>query len=277
MPDLTAWLGGLFGLLIGSFLNVCIHRWPQDLSVVAPRSRCPHCAAQIAWYDNIPVLSWLLLRGRCRACQARIHWRYPAVELLTGSTFTWFIAQHGLTLTGAKDCVFAALLIGLAFADADTRILPDEMTLGGALIGFVFSFFVPVPDETFHFLTAVAGWAPPPRLASAGEAVLGGCLCAGSLWLAGWLFEKLRHKEGLGFGDVKMLVMIGAFLGTGNALITIVLGSLLGSIVGLAWIRITKSDAASYELPFGTFLAAAAFFVAVWGERMMGWYLRTIS
>jgi leader peptidase (prepilin peptidase)/N-methyltransferase len=243
------WLAGIFGLLIGSFLNVCIYRWPRDLSVVRPRSKCPACDAGIAWYDNVPVLSWLLLRGRCRHCRARIHWRYPVVELLTAVSFAWFVSQHGLSLAAARYCVFTAILIALGFADADTRILPDELTLGGTLIGFVLS-------------------------ASLTDSLIGAVVASGSLWLAGWLFKKLRHKEGLGLGDVKMLAMIGAFLGLQGALLTIVVGSFLGAIVGLVWIRLTGKDAASYELPFGTFLAVAGFLVAVGGESVIGWYTR---
>lgn len=247
MPEV--WLAGIFGLLIGSFLNVCIYRWPRDLSVVRPRSKCPACDAGIAWYDNVPVLSWLLLRGRCRHCRARIHWRYPVVELLTAVSFAWFVSQHGLSLAAARYCVFTAILIALGFADADTRILPDELTLGGTLIGFVLS-------------------------ASLTDSLIGAVVASGSLWLAGWLFKKLRHKEGLGLGDVKMLAMIGAFLGLQGALLTIVVGSFLGAIVGLVWIRLTGKDAASYELPFGTFLAVAGFLVAVGGESVIGWYTR---
>jgi leader peptidase (prepilin peptidase)/N-methyltransferase len=265
-------LAGLFGLLIGSFLNVCIYRWPRDLSVVAPRSRCPACEKGISWYDNVPVLSYLILRGRCRSCRARIHWRYPIVELLTGVSFAWFVHTNDLSLAAGKYCIFAAILIALAFSDADTRILPDELTLGGTLAGLALSLFVPIRDNTFHFFAAVFGFEPGPRLDSLGESILGAVVCAGSLWLAGWLFEKLRHKEGLGFGDVKMLAMIGAFLGMQGALLTIVLGSLIGAVTGLFWIKLTGRDAASYQLPFGTFLAIAAFLVAIEGHSIIHWY-----
>ena len=164
-------------------------------------------------------------------------------------SFAWFVSQHGLSLAAARYCVFTAILIALGFADADTRILPDELTLGGTLIGFVLS-------------------------ASLTDSLIGAVVASGSLWLAGWLFKKLRHKEGLGLGDVKMLAMIGAFLGLQGALLTIVVGSFLGAIVGLVWIRLTGKDAASYELPFGTFLAVAGFLVAVGGESVIGWYTR---
>jgi leader peptidase (prepilin peptidase)/N-methyltransferase len=269
-------LAGLFGLLIGSFLNVCIYRWPRDQSVVHPRSKCPACEKQIAAWDNIPVISYLILRGQCRHCGTPIHWRYPAVELLTGVIFAFTVHQQGLTPIAAKSCLFASILIALAFSDADLRILPDELTLGGAVVGFVCASMVPVPDSTFRLLAGMAGFDPGARLISLGESLLGAIACSGTLWLAGWLFEKLRNKEGLGFGDVKMLVMIGAFLGVQGSLLTIVVGSLLGSIIGLSYIKLSGKDASTYQLPFGTFLAIAAFLVSTEGSRAIGWYDQTL-
>jgi leader peptidase (prepilin peptidase)/N-methyltransferase len=266
-----ALIAALFGLLIGSFLNVCIYRWPRDLSVVRPRSACPECDRPIAWYDNIPLLSYLLLRGRCRHCQARIHWRYPVVELLTAGCFCWFAAHLGLSLAAAKYCIFAALIIGMMFSDLDTLILPDEFTMGGLAIGLVLAWFVPVPDFTFGMLVHIFG-NPGPRATSFGEAVFGAFVPSVALWFAGWLFEKLRHKEGLGFGDVKMIAMVGAFLGIGGALLTVVLGSVLGSVAGLIYIKVTSKDASSYPLPLGTFLGVAALFAAMAGQNVIGWY-----
>jgi len=251
-------LGGLFGLLIGSFLNVCIYRWPRDLSVVTPRSRCPECERQIAWYDNIPILSYVLLRGRCRSCAARISWRYPLVELVTAIAFAAFLWQYGPTLEGLKYCLFAAMLIGLVFADLETLILPDEFTIGGLFAGVAFSFWVKTPDATFSILADLAGIDLKPWLSSAFEALLGGLVPALALWLIGWLFEKIRHKEGLGFGDVKMIAMVGAFLGIRGVLFTVIVGSLLGSVIGIAWIRLKRRDAATEQLPFGSFLGVAA-------------------
>jgi leader peptidase (prepilin peptidase)/N-methyltransferase len=269
---MTAILAGLFGLLIGSFLNVCIYRWPRDLSVVHPRSRCPACDKQIVWYDNVPLLSYLMLRGRCRHCGAGIHWRYPVVELLTGLSFGYFVHLDGLTPLAAKYCVFAGLLIGLVFSDLDTRILPDELTVGGLLTGLVFAWFVPAPESTFQLVAEMAGARFTPRVGSLVEAAAGAVVPAGILWLGGWLFEKLRHKQGLGLGDVKMLAMVGAFLGIRGSLLTIILGSLMGSVMGLIWIRATGKDAATYQLPFGSFLGAAAFIAAVEGQQLIGWY-----
>ena len=271
-----ALLAALFGLLIGSFLNVCIHRWPRDLSVVRPRSACPECGKPIAWYDNIPVLSYILLRARCRQCGARIHWRYPAVELLTALSFAYFAHEGGLSLQALKYCIFAAILIALVFSDLEMLILPDELTIGGFIIGLVFAIFVPVPDTTFRLIAGLFGIHPGARVGMLGEALFGAIVPAGSIWFGGWLFERLRHKEGLGFGDVKMLAMIGAFLGIGGALLTIILGAVTGSIVGLAFIKITGKDTATYPLPFGSFLGAAAFFAAIEGQRVVGWYAQTL-
>jgi leader peptidase (prepilin peptidase)/N-methyltransferase len=247
-------LAGLFGLLIGSFLNVCIHRWPRDLSVVRPRSACPECERPIAWHDNIPVLSYTLLRGRCRGCGKAIHWRYTVVELSTALCFAFFVHREGLEWAAAKYCVLAAILIALAFSDLETLLLPDELTVGGLVLGLGFALVVPVRDPVFGFSPFI-------------EALLGAFLCSGLLWLVGWLFEKLRHKEGLGFGDVKMLAMIGAFLGVQGSVMTVIVGSVAGSVVGLLYIKLTGKDAGSYQLPFGTFLAAAALVVALLQAR----------
>lgn len=254
---------GLFGLLIGSFLNVCIHRWPRDLSVVRPRSACPDCHRTIVWYDNIPVLSYLLLGRRCRHCGAAISWTYPTVELLTGLLFAWFVALDGLTLAAAKDCLFAAILIGLIFTDLDTRLLPDEFTKGGIVAGLAFSLFVPLPPTLFSLFTDLSGMHPGLRAMSFGEAVTGALIPASALWFLGWLFEKFRHKEYLGFGDVKMIAMMGAFLGLSGVIVTLLVGSLLGSIGGYTWMKLTGKDPATYYLPFASFLGAGALIVVV--------------
>lgn len=267
---------GLFGLLIGSFLNVCIYRWPRDMSVVKPRSHCPGCDAQIAAYDNIPLVSFLLLRGKCRHCGEPIGWRYPAVELLTGLSFAYFVSMLGFGPIAAKYCLFSAMLIGLVFADLETLILPDEFTIGGMYLGLGLSFLISVPDSSFQMLTTLAGWHWGPRWLSFGEAALGGFLPAGLLWLGGWLFERIRHKEGLGFGDVKMIAMVGAFLGLRGCLLTIVLGSVLGSAIGMAYIAITRKNASEYQLPFATFLGIGAFLAAIYGQNMIHWYEATM-
>jgi leader peptidase (prepilin peptidase)/N-methyltransferase len=259
-------LAFLAGLLIGSFLNVCIFRLPRDLSVVRPRSFCPGCEKMIAWYDNIPVLSYFLLRGRCRHCHERIPARYLMVELATGVAFATCVAAFGVTLLALKFVVFCAILITLIASDIEERILPDEFTLGGTAFGLVLAFFVPVERFGFANLLVPISWGP--RWISVGEAVLGAGFASGSIWLVGWLFEKIRHKEGLGLGDVKMIAMIGAFLGLKSALLTLVVASVFGAVGGLVYIFAKGKDAATYELPFGSFLGMAALAVAMYGWRL---------
>jgi leader peptidase (prepilin peptidase)/N-methyltransferase len=266
---LIAALAGLFGLLIGSFLNVCIFRWPRDLSVVQPRSFCPECEKQIASYDNIPLLSYLLLKGRCRYCNARIPARYPIVEALTGALFFSFVATLGPTIVALKFCLLSALVIGMVFSDLEERILPDEFTLGGVVAGLALSLVIPVEDGTAAFFLGKSLHGSALSLA---ESAFGAAVPSGFLWLTGEIFFRLRHKEGLGFGDVKMLAAIGAFLGLRGALLTMVAGSLMGSVLGLVFILITKKDSSSYELPFGSFLGAAAIGVALVGQRVLAWY-----
>jgi leader peptidase (prepilin peptidase)/N-methyltransferase len=253
----------LFGLLIGSFLNVCIHRWPRGRSVVRPRSHCVRCRKTIAWYDNVPVVSYLLLRGRCRYCGKHISVRYPAVELLTGVLFFYFFWKLGPGWAAVKLCVFSAITIALLFSDLEKRILPDELTLGGTLIGLAFAVFVPLHDESSLGLFWLFGVELSGRMLSVCQAALAAALPAFFLWGGGWLYLKLRHREGLGFGDVKLMVMIGAFLGLQATLTTLLTGSIVGSVISLLYIWMAKKDAASYELPFGTFLGAAALAVAV--------------
>ncbi len=265
----------LAGLLIGSFLNVCIFRLPRDLSVVRPRSFCPGCEKMIVWYDNIPLVSYLLLGGRCRHCKERIPLRYPVVEIATAAAFGICVAALGPTLPAVKFCIFSAILITLIASDKEERILPDEFTLGGTVIGLVLAAFVPMdrPDDlafSSFFVPATLGW----RWRSLVESAIGAGVASGMIWFVGWAYEKVRHREGLGFGDVKMIAMIGAFLGLRGALLTLIAASLFGSIGGLAFIFIAGKDASTYELPFGSFLGLAALAVAMFGEVVVVWYSR---
>ena len=265
-------LAFFFGLIIGSFLNVCIHRWPRGRSVVRPRSHCVRCRKMIPWYDNIPLFSYLALGGKCRFCGRRISLRYPVVELLTGLVFFCFVRTLGPTLVAVKMCVFGAILVALIFTDIEKRLLPDELTLGGAVVGVLFAFFVPVPDFTAQAFLWFVGIEIHGRAQWIAEAALGSLLPAFFLWLAGWIYERLRHKEGLGLGDVKLIVMMGAFLGLRNALLALVIGSVAGSILGYGYIKLTGKDASSYPLPFGAFLSAAALVAAIAGGPILGWY-----
>lgn len=261
----------LAGLLIGSFLNVCIYRLPRDLSVVRPRSYCPGCEETIRWYDNIPVLSFLLLRGRCRHCGDTIPWRYPLVELATAAAFSGSVAALGLTPAAYELCAFSAIMIALIATDLEERILPDEFTLGGTAIGVLFSAFVFLPQ-------GVVGLFLPPgtdaRWRSVAESIFAAVFSSGAIWVVGALYQKVRHREGLGLGDVKMVALIGAFLGLQGALLTLIAGSMLGAVCGLVYILLTGKDASTYELPFGTFLGAAALVVAGFGKIFVQWYSR---
>jgi leader peptidase (prepilin peptidase) / N-methyltransferase len=263
-------LAFLAGLLIGSFLNVCVFRLPRDLSVVQPRSFCPGCEKTIAWHDNIPLASFVLLRGRCRHCGERIPLRYPLVELSTGLAFAICAAAFGgFTLLAAKFAIFAAILITLIATDIEERILPDEFTLGGIGLGIVLAAFVPMDPGIVHLL--LGRYLPPAGL-SIGEAVLGAAVSSGIIWLMAWLYERIRHREGMGLGDVKMIGMIGAFLGLPMALLTLIVASLLGAVGGLIFIFATRKQASTYELPFGSFLGLAALALAAYGKLAVTWY-----
>jgi leader peptidase (prepilin peptidase) / N-methyltransferase len=263
---LPAWFAALPGLLIGSFLNVCIYRLPRDLSVVRPRSHCPYCEQTVAWYDNIPLLSYVLLRGRCRHCGTPYGWVYPMVEALTALAFVVAVLQYGWTLAALKWCCFAAIMITLACTDLfEERILPDEFTLGGAVLGLVFSPFVPLTDSPLQIFLDTSYWQGPRFWML--EAAVGAAIPAFLLWGLGTVYMLLRGKEALGLGDVKMLMTMGAFLGLMPCLGALVIASLLGTAIGVAWIVWKKEDFGSYELPFGTFLAAASLIVVFWINR----------
>ena len=265
-------LAFLFGLIIGSFLNVCIHRWPRGRSVVRPRSHCVRCRKMLPWYDNVPVFSYLALGGKCRFCGRRISPRYPVVELLTGLVFFFFVRTLGPTLAAVKMCVLGSILLALIFTDLEKRLLPDQLTLGGVLVGLGFAVFVPVPDITGEAILWMLGAEATGRVQWLTEAALGAALPSFFLWLGGWIYERVRHREGLGLGDVKLIAMVGAFLGLRNALLALVLGSIAGSILGYGYIKATRQDAASYPLPFGAFLGAAALAAALAGQSILGWY-----
>ena len=284
----------LFGLVFGSFLNVCIYRMPRGLSVVSPRSACPNCKQLIAGYDNIPVVSWLILRGRCRHCHTRISPRYLGVELLTGLLFAACVWQFGLTLTALKFAVFSFLLLGLIFTDCENRLLPDLLTLPGFAIGLAFSLVVPM-NGIFQFAFAADfNW----RVLSLADALLAAFLGGGFVWAAGELYFRMRGIAGMGFGDVKLLLMIGAFVGARLTVLTIFIASVAAAVIGLSMFpavyrkrrkavslqrrfadekerRQEAYDSAMrcMRLPFGSFLGGAALFVAFFGDRLATWYM----
>lgn len=265
---IEAILAGLFGMLIGSFLNVCIYRLPRDLSVVHPRSHCTACEKTIAWYDNIPVVSYILLGGKCRYCKASYSITYPLVELVTGILFFISVYLHGANLVGYKWCAFSAIMVDLVVTDLFERILPDEFTLGGFVLGVALAAFTPAPSNLSMLLVPYQ-W--PAWAHGVAEALIGGLFTAGLLWFTGWAYEKVRKREGLGLGDVKMMLVIGAFLGLPGTLITLFLGSVLGGVIGGLYILLSKADT-TYELPFGSFLGLAAVIIGIGGERLMAWY-----
>jgi leader peptidase (prepilin peptidase)/N-methyltransferase len=262
----------LFGLCIGSFLNVCILRIPADKSIVLPASSCTKCGKAIAAYDNIPVLSWIFLGGKCRHCKTKISAMYPAVELLTGLLFLGCYVVFGPTVEALKWAVFAALLVVLTITDLRERILPDEVNFFGLGAGLLFSFFTKSLDGTALWLAdRWFPFPPPPFALSFIDAVLGAMAGSGLLWLVAEGYFRLRGREGMGLGDVKMMAAVGAFLGLKRTMMTILLGSLLGSVIGILLIAISKKGR-DYELPFGTFLGAGALLVVFFGTPALHWY-----
>ncbi len=262
----------VFGLVLGSFLNVCIVRLPAGKSIVMPASACPHCGAPIKPYDNIPVLSYVMLSGRCRTCRARISPLYPAVELLTGLLFLACYHAFGLTVEGLKWVAFSSLMIVLVFTDLRERLLPDTVNFTGLGIGLALSFFVKPADGTAHWLANRWFDYPPPAPAlSFADAVFGATIGSGVLWLISEGYFRVRRREGMGLGDVKMMMMAGSFLGLKRTVLTLLIGSLLGSILGLAFILVHRKGA-EYELPFGTFLGMAALLVVFFGTPVVQWY-----
>jgi len=301
-PRLTVAIFAL-GLAFGSFLNVCIYRLPRGISVIHPRSSCPQCQALIHFYDNVPVLSWLMLRGRCRHCRHAISPRYLAVELLTAALFLLCYAQFGLTLSALKCSVFGFFLLGLIFTDAETQLLPDKMTLPGLITGLAFSLVVPVNDVVSQFLPALSSPASPTswRLLSFLDAVSGAAVGASFIYGAGALYLRARGVEGMGFGDVKLMAMVGAFVGVRLTILTIFAASLAGSLFGLwtllsIWIKRTRRRILRHHesvgearrrawvsagialrhlpIPFGVFLGGMAMVAFLYGNRFLGLYWR---
>jgi leader peptidase (prepilin peptidase)/N-methyltransferase len=262
----------VFGLLIGSFLNVCILRIPGGKSIVMPASACPKCGKEIKPYDNIPVISWLLLRGKCRGCKVPISPMYPLVEFLTGVLFLLSYLAFGLSVDTLKWATFSAILVVLVFTDYRERILPDVVNYTGFAMGIILALFTKPTDGTSLWLASkLFDFPPPTPVLSLLDALVGAAVGSGLLWLVSEAYFKLRGREGMGLGDVKMMLMAGAFLGAKRTLLTILAGSLLGSVLGLAIIAAKRKDS-DYELPFGTFLGAGALLVVFFGTPVVNWY-----
>lgn len=263
----------LVGACFGSFLNVCISRWPDGLSVVRPRSRCPNCERQITAMENIPVFSWLALRGRCRGCRTPISFQYPLVEIVVGLVWMLSYLHYGLSFTGARVAMFVTVMLGIAITDAKRYLIPDGFTVFGLAWVMV----------TALIALFTAGSSP---FAGVYDAILGACVGAGAIAIAGWLGEVIlkamgrEETEAMGFGDVTLMAVVGAAVGPHRALMTIFLGAAIATVVfvplvmPVAWLR-AKRKGVPFErplVPFGVFLAPAAVIALLWGDRLISAY-----
>jgi leader peptidase (prepilin peptidase) / N-methyltransferase len=263
----------LFGLAFGSFLNVCIYRLPRGEPVIAPGSHCPGCGHPIRWRDNIPLVSYLLLRGRCRDCRARISPLYPLVEGLTAAVFLFDFRLYGLSPQFLKNAVFALLVIVLIFTDLYERRIPHPVTLFGMALGLVLSGLIPVDARPIGWLLRQWNIFPREPLLSILGALVGAFVGGGLFYGVGEAFYHLRHKEGLGFGDVMLMLMVGTFLGPALTLQTILLGSLLGTVIAIP-LSLVSRRFRDYHWPYGTFLGIAAIYSSLWGEALLRAYLQ---
>lgn len=241
----------VFGMVVGSFLNVCICRMPKDQSVVSPPSHCPNCSYQIRWYDNIPLFSYIFLHGKCRGCGIHISLQYPLVELINGILTMLLYLRFGSTITFAVLFLFCSALVVITFIDIEHQIIPDEISLSGILIGFALSFFIE------------PGWF---------SSLIGILLGGGSLLMVAWLYQKLTGKDGMGGGDIKLLGMMGAFLGWQAIPFIIFASSMVGSVIGVSIMLLQKKDS-KLAIPFGPYLAFAAVLYIFYGKPLIRWYL----
>ena len=268
---------GVLGAIIGSFLNVVIHRLPREESIVFPNSRCPSCGTAIAFYDNIPVLSYAVLAGRCRSCKTYISPRYPAVELLTGLLWAAVAMHDGMTWALPFDLIFVTAILVLIFIDAEHMILPNAITYPGIVFALVARLALPLLLQEPHFDDVPMlldglfnGW--PLWAASLGGAMIGGLAGGGSLWLMGWLWEKLRGVEAMGLGDVKMMFMVGGYLGWRLTILNIFVAVLSGSVTGIVLMAAKGDRNMQMLLPFGIFLGIGAIAALLFGSHIVEWY-----
>lgn len=258
----------LLGACVGSFLNVCISRWPAELSVVRPRSRCPRCERPIAWYDNIPVLSWLILRGKCRGCALPISVQYPLIEIVTGGIWVAALWYFGPTFTALRIAIAATILLGVLMTDLLHYVIPDGFTVTGFL-------FALAAAPAALFLGDAGPFAGP------WDAFVGACAGAGLIAIIGWLGEVVMRKEAMGQGDITLMAMIGAMVGPSRSFLTVFIGAAIGAaaflliVVPVGAIR-AKRAGKEFELPlvpFGVFLAPAGIVALLWGNQLIDWYL----
>lgn len=254
--DIPSWMQQLFafmfGCSLGSFFNVVIYRLPAKLSLIRPGSHCPHCGRHIAFHDNIPLVSYLVLRGKCRHCHGAISVRYPLVEALTGGVALLLFQKYGLSPQFLCEFAFASLLIVIAFIDLDTYTIPNVLSIPGIVAGLAFSFFTPRLSWVDSLIGVLAG--------------------GGFLYLIAVGYQLLRRQEGMGGGDIKLLAMIGAFLGWTGVLFTVMLSSLVGALAGML-VMWRKREGLTAMLPFGPFLSLGALCYLVWGQRVVEWYV----
>ena len=257
----------LLGAIFGSFLNVCVARWPKELSVVSPRSRCPRCGHEITWWENIPLVSWVLLRGKCRGCKQPISAVYPLVELVVALGWLASYVQFGVSLTALRIAVFGTILLGIMLTDVVAYVIPDGFTAFGLIWALVMAIVAAVMHETSPFATLY-------------DSAIGACVGAGVIAIAGWLGEMAFKKEAMGFGDVTLMAMVGAHLGIGRTFLTVFFGAALGAVIFLLVvfpIAYVRSRRAGIEfdaplVPFGVFLAPAAMIALLWGGPLIEWY-----
>jgi leader peptidase (prepilin peptidase)/N-methyltransferase len=264
-------LAFVLGALVGSFLNVCVSRWPQDQSVVSPPSRCPKCGRPIRWHENIPIFGWLRLRGRCAGCREAISPIYPLVELVVAVIWLAAVVHYGPTFTALRVAIFATVLLGIALTDAMHYVIPDGFTVFGFVWGIAAAFIGAAVSETLPF-------------AGLYDSLIGACVGAGAIAIAGWLGEVALKKEAMGFGDVTLMAVVGAALGPQRSLLTVFLGAALGAVSFLvlvypiAWIQ-SRREREPLDVPlvpFGVFLAPAAMIALIFGQGMIDWYRHDI-
>jgi leader peptidase (prepilin peptidase)/N-methyltransferase len=269
----------MIGACAGSFLNVCVHRWPRERSVMKPRSRCPSCGNQLAWFENIPILSWVALRGKCRCCDEPISPEYPIIELVVAIGWLLALNHYGLTFNALRVAIFGTILLGVALTDAKHYLIPDGFTLFGLMFALVTSVIAFFYGETHVFATPY-------------DALVGACTGAGMIAIVGWLGEVMTKREAMGLGDVTLMAFVGAALGPQRALITVFLGATLGAVafagfvIPVAMIRrghareqtelaLGSTPFETPLVPFGVFLAPAALLTLFWGDTLLGWLTRS--
>jgi leader peptidase (prepilin peptidase)/N-methyltransferase len=269
----------MIGACAGSFLNVCVHRWPRERSVMKPRSRCPSCGNQLAWFENIPIISWVALRGKCRCCDEPISPEYPIIELVVAIGWLLALNHYGLTFNALRVAIFGTILLGVALTDAKHYLIPDGFTLFGLMFALVTSVIAFFYGETHVFATPY-------------DALVGACTGAGMIAIVGWLGEVMTKREAMGLGDVTLMAFVGAALGPQRALITVFLGATLGAVafagfvIPVAMIRrghareqtelaLGSTPFETPLVPFGVFLAPAALLTLFWGDTLLGWLTRS--